>query len=158
MSENEEDQSNEITDEEWFLPPLEGGDLDWFVEDEFEPKEEQAINYGFSSSLRGLLATGPPGAGKTLAGKLKDLMTATMPAVVIQALRSPMMVMFDEAEKLLTCPKPGRVAVWSQATGWNKFFNPNHDQHYKHNQIKRKLGGKILSSSKVLRNLNLAVR
>ena len=42
MSENEEDQSNEITDEEWFLPPLEGGDLDWFKEDEFEPKY---INY-----------------------------------------------------------------------------------------------------------------
>ena len=157
MSENEEDQSNEITDKEWFLPPLEGGDLDWFKEDEFEPKREPAIKYAFSSSPRGMLTRGPPGAGKTIASKLKDLFTATMPAVVIQALMSPIIVTFDEAEKLLTRPKPGRVEVWSQATGWQR-FSPNHDQHYRHNQIKRKLGGKILYSSKMLRNLNLAVR
>ena len=55
MSENEEDQSNEITDKEWFLPPLEGGDLDWFKEDEFEPKPEPSIKYGFGSSPRGML-------------------------------------------------------------------------------------------------------
>lgn len=158
MSENKEDQSNELlTDEEGFLQPIEGGDLDWFKEDEFEPKAEPAIKYGFGLSKGLRVLRGALGEGKPLATKLKDLFTATMPAVVIQALMSPIMVTFDEAEKLLTRPKPGRVEVWSQATGWQR-FSPNHDQHYRHNQIKRKLGGKILSSSKMLRNLNLAVR
>jgi len=96
-----------------------------------------------------------PGNFKLLASKLKDLMRATVPAVVVHALRSPMTVIFDEAEKLLTRPKGGSWRL--EAGGWQP-FDPNDDQHYKQHQIKRKLGGKILSSSKVLRNLNLAVR
>ena len=154
MSENKEDQSNEITEREYkefFLPPLEGGDLDWFMEDEFEPKKEPASKYGFCSSSRGILIRGPPGAGKSI-----KLSAAFLKKSIIKATKrftkmlsglntqSPITVMFDEAEKLLM-PRPPFI---------NKY--PYYD--YKKVLIKRKLGGKIVSSSKMLRNLNLAVR
>ena len=141
MSENEEDQSNEITEREYkefFQPPLEGGDLDWFKEDEFEPKPEPASKYGFSSYQGLRILRGLPGEGKILASKLKDLLTATLPAILVQSAMSPIMVTFDEAEKLLTPPKPGRVEVWSQAAGWQR-FSPNNDRQYRRYQMERKL-------------------